>query len=257
MKNQLSPPTLANLANLAKQTAERLKGNHPPQDAPPCPPPGQPPAPVPPSPALAASDPGPAGPCPDCGGGHFWRDSDGWHCSACRPIPRGFQGETLTLPGGRAMDPCPYRIVLDNHAQLIWLPRGLDPAAVVERARQRYGRERVADPGVAPVGGWPRLEDLPADSTPDPAALVEAAIERAAIMEHDGGLSREDADRAAMTAAGMVRCGDCRHFQRNTVGEAEGIGRCLAGCRPPPGAMPFYPNAWRWCDTFQPLENTP
>lgn len=57
--------------------------------------------------------------------------------------------------------PCPYRINLDGHAQLIWLAPGLSEAEAMERSRRHYGRERVADVGVAPPGGWPRLQDLP------------------------------------------------------------------------------------------------
>ncbi|MDQ2693786.1 MAG: hypothetical protein M3Z21_00135 [Pseudomonadota bacterium] len=36
--------------------------------------------------------------CPLDGGNHWWRDSDGWRCSDCTPMPQGFTGESLTLP---------------------------------------------------------------------------------------------------------------------------------------------------------------
>ena len=54
----------------------------------------------------------------------------------------------------------PYRINQAGHAQVIWLSPGLSPAEVVDQARRQYGSGRIADPGVAPAGGWPSLREI-------------------------------------------------------------------------------------------------
>jgi len=71
--------------------------------------------------------------------------------------------DELESPGqGRNLHPS--RINLDDHPQLIWLSPGLTPTEVVAQARQQYGSDRIADPGVAPVGGWPCLREIPETS---------------------------------------------------------------------------------------------
>lgn len=47
----------------------------------------------------------------------------------------------------------------------------------------------------------------------------------------------------------LVRCGQCRHFERDTVNPAEGLGRCGAGVA---SERPHYPNAPRHCGTWNP-----
>ena len=47
----------------------------------------------------------------------------------------------------------------------------------------------------------------------------------------------------------LVRCGQCRHFERDTVNPAEGLGRCGAGLV---SERPHYPNAPRHCATWNP-----
>ena len=47
----------------------------------------------------------------------------------------------------------------------------------------------------------------------------------------------------------LVRCGQCRHFERDTVNPAEGMGRCGAGLV---SERPHYPNAPRHCRTWTP-----
>lgn len=47
----------------------------------------------------------------------------------------------------------------------------------------------------------------------------------------------------------LVRCGHCRHFERDKVSPAEGIGRCGAGVE---SERPNYPNAPRHCETWNP-----
>lgn len=47
----------------------------------------------------------------------------------------------------------------------------------------------------------------------------------------------------------LVRCGQCRHFEPDTVNPAQGIGRCGAGIE---SERPHWPNAPRHCSTWNP-----
>lgn len=117
-------------------------------------------------------------------------------------------------------------------------------------------------------------------SKPDPDEYdIE---ERAAIMEHDGGLPREEAERLAgivpiemhpapeaykshppaarpVASTGQqtasVTCGGCQHFTRDAIHPAEGLGRCSATSNglPPPGGRGYgccLPGAPRSCPEF-------
>jgi len=56
-----------------------------------------------------------------------------------------------------------------------------------------------------------------------------------------------------------ARCGDCQHYQPDSVNPPQGIGRCaltLTGL-PPVRGYPCYPFTPRTCTSFQPLEDNP
>ena len=55
--------------------------------------------------------------------------------------------------------------------------------------------------------------------------------------------------RVSAPVLALVRCGQCRHFERDTVNPAEGLGRCGAGLV---SERPHYPNAPRHCGTWNP-----
>ena len=55
--------------------------------------------------------------------------------------------------------------------------------------------------------------------------------------------------RVSEPALVVVRCGHCRHFERDTVNPPEGLGRCGAGVV---SERPHYPNAPRYCGTWHP-----
>ena len=54
-------------------------------------------------------------------------------------------------------------------------------------------------------------------AAPDLADILDAAEERAAIIEHDGGLSRAEAERRALTA---VECPEAARVLRGRWGMA-------------------------------------
>lgn len=49
-----------------------------------------------------------------------------------------------------------------------------------------------------------------------------------------------------------VACTDCRHFVRDPVNPAGGMGRCNTGCEPLPSEPLHYPHAKRQCGRFDP-----
>ena len=49
----------------------------------------------------------------------------------------------------------------------------------------------------------------------------------------------------------LVRCGDCRHFQSDPIGDG-GIGQCKAGLEAGPGVLPMYPFTTRRCERWLP-----
>ena len=55
--------------------------------------------------------------------------------------------------------------------------------------------------------------------------------------------------RVSEPAPVVVRCGQCRHFERDTVNPPEGLGRCGAAVV---SERPHYPNAPRYCGTWHP-----
>jgi hypothetical protein len=79
--------------------------------------------------------------------------------------------------------------------------------------------------------------------------LAEHLTERAAILEHDAGLDRAQADMAAVR---IVQCSTCQHWTADPVARG-GIGTCRIGAnlyswsaldrRP----LPAWPNAPRYC----------
>ena len=65
----------------------------------------------------------------------------------------------------------------------------------------------------------------------------------------EAGKLPEPAARVSAPVLALVRCGQCRHFERDTVNPAEGMGRCGAGLV---SERPHYPNAPRHCRTWTP-----
>lgn len=53
----------------------------------------------------------------------------------------------------------------------------------------------------------------------------------------------------------LVACRDCRHFARDTVNPAGGMGRCTANREPLPSEPLHYPHAQRPCERFTPEGN--
>lgn len=49
----------------------------------------------------------------------------------------------------------------------------------------------------------------------------------------------------------LIRCGDCAHFQPDTIGDGSGIGTCAQGIVPPLRAPAMYPRAPRCCGGFE------
>jgi hypothetical protein len=74
------------------------------------------------------------------------------------------------------------------------------PEASFERVRRDCPDATTIKPYEPPVVG----------PTPDP----EAFEERAAILEYDGGMSREEAERMAVLNAGAVLCFACDHLRQ-------------------------------------------
>jgi hypothetical protein len=62
----------------------------------------------------------------------------------------------------------------------------------------------------------------------DAMSLSESIEERAAIMEFDGGLSRMEAERAAVLDAREAPCKVCAHFHRPGLSD----GYCHVNARP-------------------------
>ncbi len=54
----------------------------------------------------------------------------------------------------------------------------------------------------------------------------------------------------------LVTCAECRHFIRDSVNPAAGMGTCTATREPMPSEAPTYPRASRYCAEFRP-EVTP
>lgn len=55
--------------------------------------------------------------------------------------------------------------------------------------------------------------------------------------------------KAPSIASGPVACGDCRHFEPDTIGDGSGIGSCGAGA--PLSGPPRYPRVERYCRRFE------
>lgn len=64
------------------------------------------------------------------------------------------------------------------------------------------------------------------DEAPLPKGMLDALAERAAILEHDAGESREDAERSAVRP---VQCRRCHHFTPDPMHPLAGIGACAVG----------------------------
>ncbi len=150
-----------------------------------------------------------------------------------------------------------YRLNIDGRAQLVWLAPDLEPDEALRQAQALYPDLDVTNN--PPVHGWPKLSDIPEIPssgtpqlvecwTPSGKRLVVTAYseehaeqvrrmnpprgdsngdregyeERVAIMEHDGGLPRAQAERKAAT------CRYCKHW----CGTRSGSGWCVL-TRPP------------------------
>ena len=114
------------------------------------------------------------------------------------------------------------------------------------------------------VWAWLSADDITALRSGDPteAATFHAAVSSACAGGHlaaDGGhslpfpmqppaLKGETGDPKDL-AAKPVRCGDCRHFERDRIGDGHGIGECRVRTDPPGPAL--YPKVERHCRHFE------
>jgi len=87
-------------------------------------------------------------------------------------------------------------------------------------------------PTATPADKVPHLPHLPHPENSEAANdadrltdLAEHLAERAAILEHDAGMSRTAADVAAVR---IVQCSTCRHWTADPLGGG-GIGKCATG----------------------------
>jgi hypothetical protein len=166
-------------------------------------------------PALVES-----GVCPDCGGGYAYQQhpGDGWRCVWCNPptVALGDLYLTRTDPAGRLPE-LPHQ---DTNSVLV---RAADAAGVSAAALR--------------------------------ASLGEDDLQHIAAGRHTADYLAGYAWTLIQTgelrplAAGDVRCGECRHFQRR---EHPNLGDCGAGERPP-GAAGFWDTDKRGCDRWRPM----
>lgn len=83
--------------------------------------------------------------------------------------------------------------------------------------------------------------------------LAEHLTERAAILEHHGGLNRAAADEAAVR---IVQCSTCSNWTSDPLGSG-GIGRCSTGADDESAsahdrrAISAWPHAPRYCASWQ------
>ena len=85
------------------------------------------------------------------------------------------------------------------------------PASLANPANQRVGLAGLAKLAGAPV----RAGDAAPSAVPDLADALDDAEKRAAIMEHDGGLPRAEAERLALAG---VACPEARRVLRERWG---------------------------------------
>ena len=170
----------------------------------------------------------PIDPCPHCNGGHYWLSSSGWRCSDCHPWPAPFQGETCTVPGGQH-----YRITETTRADLARispaLVGGIPLSAILAQADPANYPD-LADPATLAVFA----QSLVATGTLNPTQYPDALPKSTAAPERP-----------------LVRCGDCQHFQPDTIGNGSGIGRCSAGRKPRHPEAPCYPRIERSCAAWR------
>ena len=102
------------------------------------------------------------------------------------------------------------------------VPEGATAAALCAHCGPIWLHPSVA--AVAPVvAGWPRVLGCPWCHVANAAAIPRPS----------------------------VTCGACRHFMRDTVNPAEGIGRCARGVTPRSEESALYPRAQRRCAQFR------
>lgn len=102
------------------------------------------------------------------------------------------------------------------------VPEGATAAALCAHCGPIWLHPSVA--AVAPVvAGWPRVLGCPWCHVANAAAIPRPS----------------------------VTCGACRHFMRDTVNPAEGIGRCARGVTPRSEEPTVYPKAQRRCAQFR------
>ena len=144
----------------------------------------------------------------------------------------------------------------------------------LDRFARDFGRHRRQSREAPCADSAPSLPDGPAApaATPTPTddiaelpPWLEAREERAAIMEFDGGLPRDEAERQAAALhpdpgepppapAAPITCGTCRHFAANLISPEGGLGHCrieAPASRNPPA---LWPGARHYCRNHQPPE---
>ena len=106
-------------------------------------------------------------------------------------------------------------------------------------------------PGVPGVPTKKTGEQVEAGKLPPGRSLDAADKGKAAYQVAAAGdlkPARLDNPLSAPVLA-LVRCGQCRHFERDTINPGQGLGRCGAGAE---GERLPWPNAPRYCGTWTP-----
>lgn len=89
---------------------------------------------------------------------------------------------------------------------------------------------RISEPGAVPLFDDAHRERVrriaERGDGPLPVGVLDDLAERAAILEHDAGESREDAQRMAVQ---LVQCRRCLHFSPALTHPLAGIGACATG----------------------------
>ncbi|MGZ8216144.1 hypothetical protein [Methylomagnum sp.] len=132
-------------------------------------------------------------------------------------------------------------------------PESLSDTALAELVTQAARRFKLLP---ADLWAFLSLEDLDALRTGDPqelnalGAFAESVSRTGERIMGGHNLPFPGEPEPAGAHHGPVCCGDCGHFQRDTIGDGHGIGRCAAGVPPRPGVPAKYPKAERYCRVF-------
>lgn len=137
----------------------------------------------------------------------------------------------------------------------------MTPSEIVRKVRDSGGQIFLAD-------GKLTARRVPASLVPllrERKSEIVAHLDRESASGSDGYQCPTQAPKVDQNAnigplRASVRCGDCQHYQPDSVNPPQGSGRCaltLTGLPPAPvrGYGVCYPFSLRYCAHFQPLED--